>query len=107
MLGDLEKSLSNKAELIDSTLVPMVKGMVKGMNNSLDKSKQKFFQAIKRIQQEKLSQIQKINNTVIENGVLKERKESFIAPYLQSSSYIRTLKNHSNCEDNSLKVIIY
>ena len=107
LLGDLEKSLVNKAELIDSSLVPMVKGMVKGMNNSLDKSKQKFFQAIKRTQQEKLSQIQKINTTVIEKGVLKERKESFIAPYLLSSNYISALKNHSSCEDKSLKILIY
>ena len=50
---------------------------------------------------------QQFNTTVIEKGVLKERKESFIAPYLLSSNYISTLKNHSNCEDNSLKVIIY
>lgn len=107
-LNQIETELGLKATKIDPSLVPMVNGAVKGMKNSLNKIQQKFLQSLKRSQDQELAKIKKISSLVIDKGVLKERSENFLGPYLSSSNdYIQTLIEASNPESNSLKILIY
>ena len=86
----------------------MVKGALKGMKNSLDKVNYKFTQSLKKNEDQQISQIKTINNSIIENGVLKERVDNFIGPFLNcNGDYIERLKKHSSPEQNTLKVLIY
>ncbi len=108
LLTNLESSLTNKAEKIDLSLVPSVKSMINRMNKDLNKIQQKILQSIKRGQEQKLNQIIKINNLIVEKGKLKERSQNFIAPYINSSKdYTQSLLESSNCEDNQLKILFY
>jgi beta-N-acetylglucosaminidase len=107
-LNQIETELGLKASKIDPSLVPMVNGAVKGMKNSLNKVQQKFLQSLKRSQDQELAKIKKISSLVIDKGVLKERSENFLGPYLSSSNdYIQTLIEASKPESNSLKILIY
>lgn len=107
-LNLIELELNKKANLIDQSLVPMVNGSVKGMRNSLAKIHQKFLQSLKRTEDQKLGQIKKINNSIVSNGILVERTENFLGPYLNSTDdYINRLIEASNCEAKMLQVLIY
>ena len=107
-LNQIEIDLVKKASDIDQTLVPMVKAALKGMKNTLDKVNYKFAQSLKKNEDQQISQIKTINNSIIENGVLKERVDNFIGPFLNcNGDYIERLKKHSSPEQNTLKVLIY
>lgn len=104
----IETDLVQKASQIDQSLVPMVRGSIKSMLNGLNKINQKFSQSLKRNEEQYIAQIRKINGAVIENGVLKERTENFIGPFLRyNGDYIEKLIKLSSVESNSLKVLIY
>ena len=107
-LNQIELDLVNKASDIDQTLVPMVKSALKGMKNTLDKVNYKFTQSLKKNKDQQISQIKSINHSIIDNGVLKERVDNFIGPFLNcNGDYIERLKKYSNPEENKLKVLIY
>jgi uncharacterized protein YllA (UPF0747 family) len=104
----IEFELNKKANLIDQSLVPMVNGSIKGIENSLAKVHQKFLQSLKRTEDQKLGQLKKINNSIVSNGILVERIENFIGPYLNcKEDYIQRLIDSSNCEANVIHILIY
>ena len=79
---------------------------MKSVSNNLQKVQNKLLQAIKRKEEQKLNQINKISSLVHQNGILKERSQSFIPIFIQNSSnYLNKLINASNPESNSIKLI--
>ena len=73
---------------------------------NLNKIKNKLIQSLKRREEQKVKQINKLSKLVHENGKLKERTESFIPSFLRSpNDYIHKLKKASNPENINLKII--
>ena len=106
LLEELKSQLETKSNSIDVTLIPAVEATMKSVSNNLQKLQNKLLQAIKRKEEQKLNQINKISSLVHQNGILKERSQSFIPSFIQNSSnYLNKLINASNPENNSLKLI--
>lgn len=107
-LEDIEIQLLKKANSIDPSLVPMVKGSVKGMKNNLDKVNQKFIKSLKNKEIQKVSQIRAITQNIFKDGKLVERSESFISPFVKSKDdYLARLTNASNPSSCNLKILTY
>lgn len=106
LLEELKSNLETKSNSIDVTLIPAVEATMKFVDNNLQKVQNKLLKAIKRKEEQKLNQINKISSLVHQNGILKERSQSFIPSFIQNSSnYVNKLINASNPESNSLKLI--
>ena len=107
-LEDIEIQLLEKANSIDQSLIPMVKGSLKGMKNNLDKVNQKFIKSLKNKEIEKVSQTRAIKQNILKNGKLVERSESFISPYVKSKNdYLGKLTTASNPFNVQLKILTY
>jgi bacillithiol synthase len=107
-LEDIEIQLLEKANSIDPSLVPMVKGSVKGMKNNLDKVNQKFIKSLKNKEIQKVSQIRAITQNIFKDGKLVERSESFISQYVKSKDdYLAKLTSASNPLNFQLKILTY
>ena len=108
LLKKLSLNLLDKANGIESTLIPSVNGSIKGMKSDLDKVKNKFLQALKRKEGLKKNQLNKISNQLHIKGSLTERIDSFIPMYVKKEKdYIKILKSYSEPNNKSLKIIIY
>ena len=78
------------------------------MEKEFSRIENKLLKAFKIKNQQKLSKIQKIQSKVINNGVLNERTDNFIAPFLNyKGNYIEKLIDTSQVDDYSLKIIRY
>ena len=77
------------------------------MKKSLDVLQGKLKKSIKRKNEQKLNQIQNIQRKIITNGVLNERKESFIGVYINEPQiYLDLLIENSNPGNLILTLII-
>ena len=67
----------------------------------------KLKKSIKRKNEQKLNKIQNIQHKIFTNGVLNERKESFIGIYINDpQSYVDLLIENSNPGNPNLNLII-
>ena len=106
IINKLSNLLKEKASSLDVSLIPSVEASIKAINSNTDKIKQKLIQSLKRNEDQKVRQINKLSSLVHENGKLKERSESFIPSFIKSPiDYIDKLKKASNPESPNLKII--
>ena len=106
VLEKLSILLREKAKSLDVTLIPTIEASTKAISNNINKIKNKLIQSLKRREEQKVKQINKLSKLVHENGKLKERTESFIPSFLRCpNDYIHKLKKASNPENTNLKII--
>lgn len=80
-----------QAENIDKTLGPLVAAETRRSIKSLEKIEQKLLKAEKRLQSDKLRQIEAVKDALFPNGGLQERSDNFLNFYQQNSSFIQQL----------------
>ena len=106
ILEKLSSLLKEKASSIDTTLIPSINASIKATISNMDKIQNKLIQSLKRNEEQKVNQINKLSRLVHENGKLKERSESFIPSYIKCpKDYIDKIKKASDPENPNLKII--
>ena len=104
----LQKDLTKIVIEEDKSLEETVGSSINNMKKSLDVLQGKLKKSIKRKNEQKLNQIQNIQRKIIINGVLNERKESFIGIYINDpQSYVDLIIKNSNPGNSNLNLIIY
>lgn len=87
----LYNDLVKRAGAIDHTLVPFVNAEATRVTNSLEKIEKKMLRAEKRVQSEKLGQIEAIKDALFPNGGLQERIDNFLNFYQADKQFIQKL----------------
>lgn len=90
-LRDVFEKLKTRAGSIDQTLAPFVGAEGKRALNSIEKIEQKLLRAEKRLQQDKLRQIEAVKDALFPNGNLQERSDNFLNFYQQDQHFIQML----------------
>ena len=72
VLEKLSILLREKAKSLDVTLIPTIEASTKAISNNMDKIKNKLIQSLKRREEQKVNQINKLSKLVHENGKLKK-----------------------------------
>jgi bacillithiol biosynthesis cysteine-adding enzyme BshC len=113
-LGEAMKTMSaltadirNRSEKIDSTLGPMVSAEAKRMQNVLEKIEKKMLRAEKRLQSDRLRQIEALRDELFPNGSLQERTENFLNFYQKDPRFIHKLMNQFDPFDFQFYVLTY
>lgn len=88
---NLFDQLKQRAGNIDPTLAPFVGAEGKRTLNSIEKIERKMLRAEKRIQREKLNQIESVKDILFPNGHLQERTDNFLNFYQQDTQFINML----------------
>lgn len=83
-----------QAEGIDQTLGPLVAAETRRSIKSLEKIEQKLLKAEKRLQSDKLKQIEAVKDGLFPNGSPQERTDNFLNFYQQDTLFIQTLLHH-------------
>lgn len=99
--------LKERAEALDKTLGPFIGAEGKRVMNSLEKIEKKLLRAEKRLQSDKLRQIEAIKDSLFPNGSLQERTDNFLNFYQQDPNFIRQLLIHFDPFDYTFNVLIY
>ncbi len=99
--------IREQAEAFDRTLGPMVGAETQRAIKSLEKIEQKMLRSEKRLQSDKLKQVEAIKDALFPNGSLQERTDSFLNFYLQDPAFIQKLIAHFNPFDFSFTVLLY
>ncbi len=76
---------------IDPSLTQMVIAEGKKMQHALEKIEKKMLRAEKRLQSDKLRQIEAVKETLFPNGGLQERTDNFLNFYQKDPDFIRKL----------------
>lgn len=106
LIEELKKELLQKVHSIDPSLDGMVNAEMKNIIKLIDKLEKKLIKAIKQKEETNINRILKIQQKLLPNGVINERKESFIPYYLkEKENYLAQLIQASNFTVPSLKVI--
>ena len=104
-LGD---ALKTKSKSIDSSFEQSTNASLRNMEKELSRLETKLLKSFKVKNEQRLATIRKIQSKVIADGVLKERSESFISPFLNcKDDYFDKLIESSQVKDFSLKIITY
>jgi uncharacterized protein YllA (UPF0747 family) len=91
VINDIFIKLKERAESIDSTLGPFIGAEGKRAMNSLEKIERKMLRAEKRLQADKLRQIEAVKDALFPNGGLQERSENFLNFFQQDNQLINRL----------------
>jgi bacillithiol biosynthesis cysteine-adding enzyme BshC len=100
-------NLRQRAEAIDQTLGPFIGAEGKRAINSLEKIERKLLRAEKRLQSDKLRQIEAIKDALFPNGGLQERTDNFLNFYQQDSDFIQKLIANFDPFDFRMNILIY
>ncbi len=103
----LYEDLIQRAGSIDKTLEPFVSAERKRSMKSLDKIEHKMLRAEKRVQKEKLGQIEAVKDTLFPNGSLQERTDNFLNFYQGDKDFIHKLIEQFDPFDFQMHVLIY
>lgn len=107
LLIELKELLVSKSNS-DSGILKMLESEKKSWNKSLDKIQSKLIRAQKQRQETLFNRIEKIQKSIIDKGVLKERKDSFIPLYIHlKEEYLKILIKNSNPTNPSFKILVY
>jgi bacillithiol biosynthesis cysteine-adding enzyme BshC len=113
-LGEAMKTLSalaadirDRSEKIDSTLGPMVSAETKRMQNVLEKIEKKMLRAEKRLQSDRLRQIEAVRDELFPNGALQERTDNFLNFYQKDHEFIHKLIEHLDPFDFQFHALSY
>ena len=108
MFNQLSISINDKSRSIDSSFEKSANASLKNMEKELIRIENKLLKAFKTKNQNKINKIQKIQSKLINNGVLKERVENFIVPFLNSKDdYFDKLLETSDINNPTLKILTY
>lgn len=106
-IAELFRSLQERAEGIDKTLGPHVAATGKKTLSRLDAIGKKMLRAEKRIQKEKLGQIEAVKDALFPNGGLQERTDNLLNFYPHDEGFIRKLITHLDPFDFQFHVLTY
>ena len=103
-------SIRNKiAEIIlenDSSLDKMLESELKKFENALEKIQSKLVKSSKNKDELFFAKIKKIQNSIIKDGILVERKNSFVPLFCEmGEQYIKQLLNASEIFSSELKIL--
>ncbi len=105
-IDEMEKELSNLVSKLDQSLLGTVGSSIKSMKKALQNTEGKFKKTIKRRNEQKTNQLLKIQQQVMQNNGLVERKESFISTYLKFENYIELLIDSSDPGSGQLSLLL-
>lgn len=100
------EELKKRAAAIDSTLAFFVGAEGKRAVNSLEKIEKKMLRAEKRLQSDKLGQIDAVKNSLFPNGGLQERTDNFLNFYQSDTQFISKLIQHFDPFDFKFNVLL-
>ncbi len=109
-LKTLDQLLANVLERstkVDATLGPMTKSETKRMRDGLEKIEKKMLRAEKRLQSDKLRQLEAVKDALFPGGSLQERTDNFMNFYQQDSSFIDHLLKNFDPFDFQFNVLTY
>ncbi|MDV3309444.1 MAG: bacillithiol biosynthesis cysteine-adding enzyme BshC [Cyclobacteriaceae bacterium] len=106
-ITELFNALKERAEGIDKTLGPHVAAMGKKTLTRLEGIGKKMLRAEKRIQKEKLGQIEAVKDTLFPGGGLQERTDNLLNFYPHDKRFIDELINHLDPFDLQFHVLTY
>jgi bacillithiol synthase len=101
------EAIGKNAESVDITLGPMVGAEAKRAVKRLEKIEQKLLKAEKRLQSDRLQQIEAVKDTLFPNGSLQERIDNFLNFYQTDSMFINKLLTHLDPFDFQFNVLRY
>jgi bacillithiol synthase len=101
------EALQKRAASIDKTLAPFVGAESKRVLNSLEKIERKMLRAEKRLQSDKLRQIESVKDTLFPGGGLQERTDNFLNFYQQDVHFISKLIQLFDPFDFKFNVLLY
>lgn len=100
-------AIQKNVESIDKTLGPMIAAETKHAFNSLDKIEKKLLRAEKRLQADRLKQIEAVKDVLFPNGSPQERTDNFLNFYQQDPDFIQKLLSQFDPFDFSFNVLCY
>lgn len=106
-VNDIFTSLQQRADAIDKTLIAFVGAEGKRALNSLEKIERKLLRAEKRLQSDKLRQIESVKDALFPNGSLQERTDNFLNFYQQDQAFISKLIRYFDPFDFRFNILIY
>lgn len=99
--------LKARAAAIDPTLSPFVGAEGKRALTSLEKIERKMLRAEKRLQSDKLRQIEEVKDLLFPNGNLQERTDNFLNFYQKDHAFISKLLTYFDPFDFRLHILTY
>ncbi len=90
-IQEVFKELKERAGTIDQTLIAFVAASGKRATRSIDRIEQKLIRAEKRLQEDKLRQIESLKDALFPGGNLQERTDNFLNFYNQDPTFIQKL----------------
>ena len=106
-IHDIFIKLQQQAESIDKTLGPFVGAEGKRALNSLEKIERKLLRAEKRLQSDKLRQIEEVKDVLFPGGGLQERTDNFLNFYQQDPAFISSVIQQLEPFDFRFNVLTY
>lgn len=106
-ITELFQALQKRAEGIDKTLGPHVAAMGKKTLSRIEGIGKKMLRAEKRIQKEKLGQIEAVKDALFPNGGLQERTDNLLNFYPHDERFIAELMTHLDPFDFQFHVLSY
>lgn len=99
--------LRQRAGAVDKTLEQFISAERQRAINSLEKIEKKMLRAEKRVQKEKLGQIEFVKDVLFPNGNLQERTDNFLNFYQGDKDFINKLIVRFDPFDFQMHVLIY
>jgi bacillithiol synthase len=99
--------LKERATAIDPTLHAFLGAEGKRALNSLEKIERKMLRAEKRLQTDKLRQIEQVKDTLFPNGSLQERTDNFLNFYQKDNAFISKLMTYLDPFDLRFHILTY
>jgi bacillithiol synthase len=106
-LDQLLADIYERSIKVDSSLGQMTKAETKRIQNGLQRIEQKMLRAEKRLQSDKLRQIDGVKDALFPGGSLQERTDNFMNFYQQDPDFIKKLLTHLDPFDFQLNVLTY
>ncbi len=101
------EKLKQRASAIDPTLGPFLSAEGKRALNSLEKIERKMLRAEKRLQSDKLRQIEEVKDSLFPNGSLQERTDNFLNFYQKDNAFISKLMMYLDPFDLRFHILTY
>jgi bacillithiol synthase len=99
--------LKDRAAAIDPTLGPFLGAEGKRALNSLENIERKMLRAEKRLQSDKLRQIEQVKDSLFPNGSLQERTDNFLNFYQKDNAFISKLLTYLDPFDLKFHILTY
>ncbi|HEY0770897.1 MAG TPA: bacillithiol biosynthesis BshC, partial [Sphingobacteriaceae bacterium] len=104
---DTFEKLKERAVAIDPTLGAFLGAEGKRAINSLEKIERKMLRAEKRLQSDKLRQIEQVKDALFPNGSLQERTDNFLNFYQKDNAFISKLLMYLDPFDLRFHILTY